>query len=428
MQSKPIFTKRNITLGLTGLGVLLYIHLTIGSVIAAGLLVIWYSSLGLAALAALTGAALGIRKAVAAWQITTAEVEAARGRAKIEARHIVSFGRDQQVFEFSGDNTPVRALHLTPRARFNGPTVIEPTQQELVTFQIFHRATRASGNAAPALLPSPPTAPLLPALSGCDNILVVGGKGTGKTTLLQHIEAQRIQSGQCVVLDSHAQPAQWQGHVIGLGRQYQNIKNGMIALTDKLNRRYQRYATGYNGFNPINTFIDEFTLLPQALKGAGYNVQSYSVPVLTEGRKVRINALWGIHSDRAEALGLKGAYDLLECFDALVYLKNVKGEIYAIVDFGEGKETTRYTHPGPFETRSTPALQPSQQPTTPQLTPPSQPELQPTEREQTILAAWEQHRSFPKIHHYLTGASKPGGKNYKLYQQVLDKFGIKWTP
>lgn len=202
-----------------------------------------------------------------------------------------------------------------------------------------------------AQLPQIAELPLLPALQQCDNILVVGGKGTGKTTLMQWIEAQRAANAKTIVLDSHARPSQWKGHIIGIGRQYEAIKDAMIGLTNKLKERYDspEYANGTDSFEPINTFIDEFTLLPKALKTLDYNVQSYSLPALTEGRKVGINCVWGIHSDKVKAMGLEGASDIKECFDAIVYLKNVQGERYAICDFGEGKrKDVKYMHPGPF--------------------------------------------------------------------------------
>jgi hypothetical protein len=205
--------------------------------------------------------------------------------------------------------------------------------------------------AVPLLEASPQ--PLLPAIANCDNVLIVGGKGSGKTTLLQHLEYERLQNGKTIILDSHAQPSQWAGQSIGIGRQYGMIKNAMIALTEKLNSRYQKFSTGQSDFEPIHTIIDEFTLLPRTLKDVDYNIQEYSIPALTEGRKVAINCLWGIHSDRAKALGLEGAMDLKECFDAIVYLKNVANDRYALIDFGEGKQGIHYTHPGPF----TPAVQ-----------------------------------------------------------------------
>jgi len=193
--------------------------------------------------------------------------------------------------------------------------------------------------------------PLMHELQNADNILVVGAKGTGKTSLLQHIEHIRRQYGKIIVLDSHAQPSQWQGDVIGIGRQYETIKTAMVNLTNRLHGRYQRWAKGESTFEPIHTFIDEFTLLPDALKQADYDVQQYSIPALTEGRKVRMNCIWGIHSDRVKAMGLEGKGDIKECFDAVVYLKHnaQTDERYALVDFGDGVDKdTRYAHPGPF--------------------------------------------------------------------------------
>ncbi len=203
----------------------------------------------------------------------------------------------------------------------------------------------------PALAESPPV-PLLPSLERCDNILVVGKKGAGKTSLLQHLEAMRVQTGKTVILDSHAQPAQWRGDVIGIGRRYAAIRDAMIALTERLHKRYEKWSTGNSDFTPVSTFIDEFTLLPQFLRESGYNVQSYSIPALTEGRKVGMNCVWGVHSDRVKALGLKGASDLKECFDAVVYLRYdaSTNERYAMVDWmnGDGMQSQRYAHPGPF--------------------------------------------------------------------------------
>lgn len=200
----------------------------------------------------------------------------------------------------------------------------------------------------PLLENNPAELPLLPALIDCPNILIVGGKNSGKTTLLQHIEQERLQSGQTIILDSHSQPGQWRGQMIGCGRGYSKIKNAMIGLNNLLDNRYKIFSTGNNDFEPIHQFVDEYTLLPGYLKKLDFDIANWAVPQLTEGRKIGMNLVVGIHSARAKNLGLSGQMDILESFDVIVFLKNIQGQRYAICDFGEGKTDTKYIHPGPF--------------------------------------------------------------------------------
>ncbi len=197
-----------------------------------------------------------------------------------------------------------------------------------------------------------PMVELMPTIRGMENILIVGGTRTGKTTLLQHLESERIQAGKTIALDSHAVPGQWAGQSIGAGREYGLIKNAMISLISLMDERHKKRTVGVENFKEITTIIDEFTLLPGYLKAIDYNIQTYSFPMLTEGRKVKMCAMWGIHSDRAESLGMKGASDLRECFDVIIRLKKVKGLYYAICDFGEGKEEQKYELPGPFHSQN----------------------------------------------------------------------------
>ena len=205
-------------------------------------------------------------------------------------------------------------------------------------------------NAIPLI--EPPMVELMPTIREMENILVVGGTRTGKTTLLQHLESERIQAGKTIALDSHAVPGQWAGQAIGAGREYRLIKNAMISLISLMDDRHKKRTVGVENFKEITTIIDEFTLLPGYLKEIDYNVQTYSFPMLTEGRKVKMCAMWGIHSDRAKPMGLEGAADLKECFDVMIYLKKVKGSYFAICDFGAGKEDQRYALPGPFRSQN----------------------------------------------------------------------------
>ncbi len=292
-----------------------------------------------------TETALTQAEAMSRARILSADARKAEREAEL---FIVTAKRDEQVLISDGDPTKkFMAAHLQMSGQINNKHVAA-TPEQIEAYTKWH-APRGGGSAAPLIQEAMATSlPLLPALNNCDNILIVGGKGSGKTTLLQWLEAERMQHGKTIVLDSHAEPKQWFSQVIGAGRKYTEIKGSMIALTKRMDNRHDRRAKGEKRFTPICTIIDEFTLLPGYLKEAGYNVKSYSFGMLTEGRKVEMSCLWGIHSDRVKATGFEGMADLRECFDAIVRLKHVKGDYYALIDFGEGKETTRYIPPGPF--------------------------------------------------------------------------------
>jgi hypothetical protein len=281
-------------------------------------------------------------------------------------------------------------------------------------------------NAAP-LLEAPPKL-LLPAIADMQNILIVGGKGSGKTTLLQWLESERI--GQTIALDSHAIPGQWSGQSVGAGRGYIMIKNAMIALVDKMDKRHKERTAGRHNFEPVHTIIDEFTLLPGYLKQADYAVQDYSFPMLTEGRKVDMGCLWGTHSDRAKPLGLEGYADLKECFDVIIYLKRVKGEFYAFCDFGEGKEDAKYTLPGPFNQVSTGALPEPEQPIDMAFVVAEPEPGKPSENEMAIIEAVMQVKmDYDKIVWSrvtsLLGWTATGPNNERI-KAVLDKWNVNY--
>ena len=334
---------------------------------------------------------------------------------------VITAKKDEQlVIRDDNIESYYRQLHRFAGTHMNGRPV-EPTAAELQMYRDYHGAPgRSSSNEALMIeAPQEDTLPLLPALDHADNILIVGGKGSGKTTLLQWIEASRIKHQEIVVMDSHAEPAQWQGRMVGFGRDYEMILAEMKLSLRELDRRYKRRTKGDKSYHVTTSIIDEFTLLPDTLKEHfAFEVKTYSRPLLTEGRKVKMNCIWGIHSDRVEALGMKGAGDLKECFDVVVHLKNVKGNRYAICDFGEGKEDTKYIHPGPFNA-------PARSQTTQRENKPPKP----TPAERKILVAWWNMRHDPdfsgsKLYREVTGSdSRPNSKQLEKYRNLLRKFG-----
>lgn len=263
---------------------------------------------------------------------------------------------------------------------------------------------------APAVLVDP-LKPLLPAIVNLQRILIVGGQGSGKTTLMQWIAHERLKKGSVLLLDSHDFPAKWpQGcQIVGNGRQYQLIARAMQALVDKMGDRYKEYSAGVVGEREhelITTMADEWTLLPEYIDDIG----QFLGPILTESRKVAIDLILGTHSETARSLGLKGRYDLKGNFDVIVRLQNISGQRFAVADFGDGGQ--RYELPGPFN-QPQPASQPPDSILTLDLAPEPAPVNDQVERIRQLNA---EGKSMNEIAQILFG--KPAAGN--IYYQIKE--------
>lgn len=169
-------------------------------------------------------------------------------------------------------------------------------------------------------------------------LLISGGSGTGKTSLIQNIINDRINRGyQCVVCDPKPYEAdKWPCKWVGASRDWDSIQNVMESINAEMTRREKE-------FNRISE-MQYLSLVVDELYVTGLNiaVMDYILPLLCYGREFRIGVIVGTQSKTAGSMGMKGKYDLNENYDGVIELVKNGGKRTAVMD---GKE---YPHPGPF--------------------------------------------------------------------------------
>ncbi len=460
MENTKKTIKRNISLVLViGLG-LLYIHLTIGPAIAAGLLVIWYAALGLGGLAALTKVALGIRRILSAWQISIAEVEAAQAEARKQRIDIRSFKRGEQVYQIGAGADTIHALHLEARSYSNGKAKA-PTDHDLKIFQIFNTVNNnfsgSDGGPQANIIDMPALeAPQANSGNWIENIIlpaphihICGPTQSGKTTLGSMIIDHLRPTGAefYLVNPKHVEYRQsWP--ITPFCKSIDGALDACQAIAKRLTTRIADQSYDPDTANEVVIIIDEWDWIYEVYGSKAIN----TIRQLTKvGAELKFKVILVGQSPLSQDTGLSGSdYDnmvrvaIWAAGEKLIRAWSInpsdkapyRARITELKRQAQGDQQLRYAVVVPLWgdpsvqiiPHLTPTLQPGVQPTAPQLTPPLQPEAQPTEQEQRIIDAWDQHRSFPKMHKKLTGASKPGGTDYTGYKATLAKFGVKWTP
>lgn len=161
--------------------------------------------------------------------------------------------------------------------------------------------------------------PVLPLIINAPCVLIHGGRNRGKTNLARFVMEHRAKSEDILIIDPKQSALEtWAGYrVAGANHNYAEI---MEAL-EQVNRL---------GNHKITILIDEMTILKMRIP----NFADYWLQALIEGRE-RGQNIWIIgQSKTAGSLGLKGAYDLIDCFDYLVGCQYTKstGERFCEVE------------------------------------------------------------------------------------------------
>jgi hypothetical protein len=249
---------------------------------------------------------------------------------------------------------------------------------------------------------------LLTALDTLQRCLIVGVTGTGKTSLLRHLLARRLQISKVVVFDPHAYPGKWPGCiVIGRGRNYSEIDRALTGLLQLMDKRYDDIGQGLvaeGNHPPLTILIDEWRAIAYNLKGASDVIKA----LLTESRKAAFSIFVVSQSDRAKPLGLEGEYDLKDGF-AIVRLTVAGGKHRATLDTGNGEQATIL--PGPFVASPSRVFEPIEPI---DLTP------KPDATEARILELYRQGESISAIAAAVYG-SKGGNQNEQV-KNILTRF------
>lgn len=242
------------------------------------------------------------------------------------------------------DTTNGHSQNLTIDARaYRNGHYEPPTQEEINTLRYILASRHAGGfrGAGDLLLPATiePVPDLMAELRTAQRVLIKAASNGGKTTLLQHIAAQRVSVESVLILDSQSYPDKWPAgcKVVGAGANHQAISNALDNLITLMVKRYQEIGQGIvkEGQHPrLTIIIDEW----MAIVDQCHNASDAIRRLLTESRKAAFSVFIGSHSERVKSLGLDGRGDLRDGF-LIVRIELENGQRVATYDTGRGERS-----------------------------------------------------------------------------------------
>ena len=317
------------------LGIIAIIIIAFYDTILTGL--IWFG-IGLAVF----GAGAGMITLYVGWQRALVAREQFKS-IKLQSSLIVSNGDTwvRQETTKSENGKRVKSVEYVrlggPRLRVNGHDH-ELTQAEWLYWQaqLSNGQTKQNQMMLPAQIEAP--LDLMSELRTAQRVLIKAASNGGKTTLLQHIAAQRIAINESVlILDSQSYPDKWPAgcKVVGAGSNHQAISVALDGLIDLMVKRYQEIGQGLvrEGQHPkLTIIIDEWMAIVGECDNAGDVIRR----LLTESRKAAFSVFIGSHSERVKALGLDGRGDLRDGF-LIVRIEMENGQRMATIATGKGE-------------------------------------------------------------------------------------------
>ena len=300
----------------------------------------------------------------------------------------------------------------------------------------------------------PQRSPIMPVIKKLSRLLIQGASGAGKSTLIHWLEQEKINAGyRVLVIDTNATPRQWLGEMRGQGGNWPEVVMALKAVSQLVRGRVrERSATGKEDFPPVLNLIDEFTDVPPNVKMLGYNLRDdYTVPCLTQTRKVKVGIIWGVHSMTVKTLGLDGQGEIRNSFEAIIriHVKHHEGQItdrWATIEWpGDSekikeRERQQYLLPGPFAVQ---AKQAALQPELTQIATAEQPQQtildlsvaseseQPDSVEKAVAETWhrthnqsECYREYHELTHGEKFTGSVNGDKLKVIKAILATWGV----